>query len=450
MQTMLTTATVASGDAAPAALSALGHPALGHAALVHPALAHRAADFSKLSGRIGRHRGFPSSAVRGAASADRVAFRRERKHLLDREASRSEVFEQSAIGLAKLRLDGTVAFANAAFTRLTGWSRSPESAGEPVGPWPDAGNVSGIGRLLADALARRHPVRSEIRAQRADGRADGRAEKLAVTVSLLTGAHDHAVGFSVAVSETEDRMTREEHERRLDRELDHRTRNLVMMVQSLTRRTAVASSTLEAFLPAFDGRLAALAAAQNLVNRLHGDDVPLRTLLDLAVSQQPERHRARIKLAVPDVRVAEGVATAVAMSFHELASNAVRFGSLSDGYGAVTVEGCLAEAGRRLSVEWREAGGLPIEAPRSIGFGIRLVTTALKPYGGHAELDWQAGGLIVRCSLPVAGPLPASAAGCGPANGPSAEAGRTVSDPPPWQPEPSGSSVCDGWPHCDR
>jgi two-component sensor histidine kinase len=114
----------------------------------------------------------------------------------------------------------------------------------------------------------------------------------------------------------------------------------------------------------------------------------------------------RYKLDGPDVGLAPAEALALGLLFHELATNAAKYGALSDAAGCVSVSWSLAEsdAGPCLALEWVEQGGPPVTPPSRRGFGSRLIERSLKgELKGEAHLDFAPDGLRCRVELPLRG-----------------------------------------------
>lgn len=186
-------------------------------------------------------------------------------------------------------------------------------------------------------------------------------------------------------------------------ELQHRTRNLLAVVQAIARQTLRTGSSLEVFGLEFEARLQALGRVQSLLARFDHRNIDLRELVadEIAAIQGPERERVR--LDGPPVTLPAAEAQALGLALHELATNAVKHGALSqpDGRLAMGWREEPAAHGRQITVEWSESGvAMPAGRPAHHGYGLTLLERAL-PYqlGAATELEFGAGG--IRCTITV-------------------------------------------------
>ena len=205
------------------------------------------------------------------------------------------------------------------------------------------------------------------------------------------------VGVSIDVTE---RKRLEERERLLAREIEHRNKNLLGVVQSVVRLTR--GDTTEEFRQAVEGRLEALNRAQGVLLRERHYQVNLRNLLvEELAAYSITTGRARLDGA--PVHIGQDAAHALAMAFHELATNAAKYGAFADASGKLDVEWELRqEGGAQLIIEWRETGGPPVEMPAREGFGSRLLRSVVEQQlQGTLALTWDPGGLRCSISLPM-------------------------------------------------
>ncbi len=201
-------------------------------------------------------------------------------------------------------------------------------------------------------------------------------------------------------------LAREEHLRLLLHELSHRVKNILAVIQSVATQTGARSLTVDGFLTSFRGRLQALAAAHEILTASGWQSAGLGTLARATLA--PYLDGRRISLALADAPVSPSVAQTAALALHELATNAVKHGALSVAEGKVTIDGRMAD-GNKLVVLWHEQGGPLTSAPTTTGFGMTLLTRAIRhQHKGDVELEWHPEGLRCRITLPVAvgdGPL---------------------------------------------
>ena len=190
-------------------------------------------------------------------------------------------------------------------------------------------------------------------------------------------------------------------------ELQHRTRNLLGVVRSISEETLLASETLEDFRTAFNGRLAALSRVQGLLSRSDDEPITLGALLQTeleALGASRMLQRAAVK--GPDVRLRRATVQTFALALHELATNARKHGALSTEHGRLDVNWSEdnGEGGRRLSLHWRETGLPPRKGGKaSGGYGRELIERAL-PYVLEAQTSFELGDEELICTIDM--PLP--------------------------------------------
>ena len=194
--------------------------------------------------------------------------------------------------------------------------------------------------------------------------------------------------------ETE-RVRREAQRELMIRELNHRVKNMFAVVQSIAAETFRNEIAAEQAIGVFEERLGALAAAHDLLVRDDLDGAALSGLIG-AVAQIGAQ-RDRVALSGPPVAVDARRAIGLTMAFHELYTNAVKYGALSNGTGRVAVSWTLAQgAPPRLSILWRETGGPPVTPPERRGFGTFMVEEALAYEFDSVALDFRPEGLVCR------------------------------------------------------
>ncbi|MET3220128.1 two-component sensor histidine kinase [Bradyrhizobium diazoefficiens] len=186
----------------------------------------------------------------------------------------------------------------------------------------------------------------------------------------------------------------------LMREMSHRIKNLFSVADSMVRMTARNAATKEELAETLSGRLHALAQANGLIRRSFGSDVAaVASLSDLVERILRPHERQPSVLEGPDLAIGEQAVNHLALIFHELATNASKYGALSHEGGRVTVT--WATEAERLRMEWTESGACGVDAPKTTGFGTKLVETTIERIGGEIERDWRREGLRVGISLPL-------------------------------------------------
>lgn len=340
-------------------------------------------------------------------SAIDVTARRAAEEALAESETRLRLAQEAAeVGVFERYLPGQDAHWSASMFRLYGL--------DPAGrdPWVSAEEHMAL-LLPADRAAheeRRQASRGdptqtrfayEFRIRRAD---TGEVRWIASRGEIVRDEDGRATVVRGVNYDVTERRRAEERQMLLAREVDHRAKNALAVVQSIIGLTRDADP--ERFRKAVIGRIAALARAHTLLARDGWDGAELRELVAEEVA--PYRGAGpgapeRVTLAGPDVELAAGAAQPVAMALHELATNAAKYGALSVPSGRVAIAWARAEDGG-LALRWLEQGGPPVDgAPARRGFGSSVIrNTVERQLGGRTRFEWRAEGLAVELLLPPA------------------------------------------------
>lgn len=196
-----------------------------------------------------------------------------------------------------------------------------------------------------------------------------------------------------------------DHKRLLVHELNHRVKNTMAIVQSLSAQTLRADRPTATARADFDSRLMALAGAHVLMTEAEWRSVPLRELVVRTIQPFAQGSgAARFELNGPDVTLPPKTAVAFALAVHELCTNAAKYGALGVPAGRIRIDWMLAEAfsGPRLHLTWRERGGPPVTPPATRGFGARLLERGLSSeLKGDVRLSFPPEGLICAIDAPA-------------------------------------------------
>ncbi|TWB52300.1 two-component sensor histidine kinase [Bradyrhizobium sacchari] len=185
-------------------------------------------------------------------------------------------------------------------------------------------------------------------------------------------------------------------------ELNHRVKNTLALMQAIAVQTFRSASRDER--AKFEGRLGALAEAHNLLSQEKWAGSELRDVIARALRPFLLSNPDRIRMAGPAVPLSPRFAVVLSMIVHEIATNAAKYGALSNETGRVTLEWeVISEAPKpRLRLIWTEMGGPPVTAPVQRGFGSRLIErSARDQLGGEATVDFLPRGVVctVTCTL---------------------------------------------------
>ncbi|MBO9560860.1 MAG: PAS domain-containing protein [Caulobacter sp.] len=196
-----------------------------------------------------------------------------------------------------------------------------------------------------------------------------------------------------------DQVQAQDQQRLLLDELNHRVKNTLATVQAISQQTLRGAADPAAFAKAFEARLLALSQTHNALTDGVWSGAGLRHILDLELQPYgPER----VTLDGPDVHLPARMALSLGMVFHELATNAAKYGALSKN-GRLSVSWRQEEEG--LAFTWRETGGPAVFAPTRRGFGSRLIERSVaSELRGRIELDYRPEGLVCAFWVPMTGP----------------------------------------------
>jgi PAS domain S-box-containing protein len=194
-------------------------------------------------------------------------------------------------------------------------------------------------------------------------------------------------------------------------ELNHRVKNTLATVQSIAAQTLKGSAVPAVVKNALESRLLSMAGAHDVLTQQNWEGADLRNIVEKALSpfMAPRRE---FDVNGPDIRLLPKSALAVAMAVHELATNAAKYGALSNGSGRISVRWAIAEPDApHLQIVWTETGGPKVAAPSRKGFGSRLIERGLAgQLGGEAMIDYRETGVICKIMAPlstITGSVPA-------------------------------------------
>jgi two-component sensor histidine kinase len=196
-----------------------------------------------------------------------------------------------------------------------------------------------------------------------------------------------------------------EHQKLLIDELNHRVKNTLATVQSIATQTLRTADSTQDAKDALERRLLALSRAHDVLTRESWEGADLMDVVERALEPYQVHGESRLHVTGPHVRLTPRMSLALAMALHELATNAVKYGALSNKSGVVEVSWKVqyGAAPPRLVLRWKEAGGPPVAAPRRRGFGSRLIERSLaQDLDGQVEIAFAPTGVVCTVNAPVA------------------------------------------------
>ncbi len=250
--------------------------------------------------------------------------------------------------------------------------------------------------LKKAALETGFPQDDEIAITRSEGRLqwyDFHIEPLRDVTGVMTGL----IGAAIDVTK---RKEDESHQRLLMRELTHRSKNLLAVIQAMARQTARHATSTEGFLEHFDARLQALAVSHDMLIEEGWHGASLRDLAAVQLGRIAESGENQVAIEGPTVLLKPEAAQALGLALHELAANAKKFGALSVPGGKLSIKWRrLAQpAGDAVDLRWVECGGPQVAAPIKRRFGSAVIERNLaQTIGGKVDLEFEAEG--VRCAV---------------------------------------------------
>jgi PAS domain S-box-containing protein len=241
------------------------------------------------------------------------------------------------------------------------------------------------------------PLAIEYRIRRGDGKVRW-VENHGLAYFESAGAERRAASFVGTVADITERREREEREHLLMREVNHRAKNMLSVVDAIAHQTATRNP--EDFIERFSERIQALAANQDLLVRNEWNGVEIADLVRAQLAPFADLIGSRIAVLGPKLRLNAASAQAIGLALHELATNAGKYGALSTDTGRVDI--CWGTDGDTLTMSWTERDGPPVSAPERRGFGtIVMKTMAERSVNGTVDLDYAPSGVTWRLTCPA-------------------------------------------------
>jgi len=256
-----------------------------------------------------------------------------------------------------------------------------------------------LSAALEAALDPVDPKRSatEFRLRRSNGEVRW-VETLGLAYFEGAGRERRAVSMAGTAQDITERKEREEKEHLLMREINHRAKNMLSVVDSIAHQTATRNP--EDFIERFSERVQALSANQDLLVRNEWNGVDVEDLVHAQLAHFADLIDSRIAMHGPKLRLKAASAQAIGLALHELATNAGKYGALSTDKGHVDV--CWRIDGNTFAMSWTERGGPPVSAPKQRGFGtIVMETMAERSVDGAVGIDYAPSGLTWRLTCPA-------------------------------------------------
>ncbi|HTZ02891.1 MAG TPA: ATP-binding protein [Xanthobacteraceae bacterium] len=229
---------------------------------------------------------------------------------------------------------------------------------------------------------------------------DGSSIALLVQAAPLRNAAGAIVGGVCAALDISERKRVEDHRLLLLNELNHRVKNTLATVQSIAAQSFRGPQSGESARALFEARLMALSRVHDVLTEENWQGANLDEIVGQAIMPYKGGDPNRFQVTGPSVRLSARMALSISMALHELATNAAKYGALSDGKGSVRIAWHVErqEPHSLLQLEWRESGGPAVTPPVHKGFGSRLIERGLaQDLGGGTTMEFRPEGL--RCAI---------------------------------------------------
>jgi PAS domain S-box-containing protein len=230
---------------------------------------------------------------------------------------------------------------------------------------------------------------------------DGRRIDVSVTISPMRDKFGKLIGASKVGRDITERKHFESLQQLLISELNHRVKNTLATVQSIANQTVYHAKSANDFATSFGGRLQALARTHNLLTQSTWQGAELSAIVrdQLPLSETEDD---RISYSGPMVMLGAQAALHLSLVLHELATNAMKYGALSDLRGRLAIQWMVrTDGGRHLVLQWQERRGPTVTVPQSRGFGTTLIEKSLDAHGGVTSIRYEAEGVTCEITLPL-------------------------------------------------
>ena len=316
----------------------------------------------------------------------------ESKFAEQRLRSLASIVESSDDAIVSKNLDGIISSWNNGAERVFGFT-AEEAIGQPITIVIPVDRQSEEREILT--RIRRGERVDHFQAVRQ--RKDGGLIVVSLTVSPVKNAEGQIVGASKIARDITEQKRSQEHIATLAREAEHRSKNLLATVQATVRLSQ--SETPDGLKRAIEGRIQSLANVHSLFVQTRWVGADLSTIATQELAPYSEKDRRHVRIDGPPVLLEPDVAQTVAITLHELATNAAKYGALAVPDGQVELK--WHDADGRLNLRWTESSGPKVREPAHKGFGGRVIEQMIAQRSGTIHFDWRADGLVCEIILKV-------------------------------------------------
>jgi PAS domain S-box-containing protein len=297
------------------------------------------------------------------------------------------LLDSAAEGLCSIDREGTITLCNSSFLSMTGFRRSEEVIGKVFYQLinhsrPDKSHYprSDCPVLKAAQTGTHAHVTDEL-----FYRADGTSFPVEYWARPIV-AESRIVGAVCTFVDISERKQAEAQQQLLNHELTHRVRNTLTVVQAIVSQTFRNSEDPKHAVQAINARLFALSYADEVLMRTQWHSAPISDVVKSGIAVYGSDN-PRIQIDGPKINVGPRTALALTMALHELCTNAIKYGALSNDRGNVVLDWTVDKAHSKFQLRWRERGGPAVTIPTRTGFGSRIIDEYCgSQLGGDASL----------------------------------------------------------------
>jgi PAS domain S-box-containing protein len=307
--------------------------------------------------------------------------------------SLASIVESSDDAIVSKSLDGIITSWNKAAERVFGYS-AREAIGQPI-----------TLVIPEDRQSEEREILTRIRrGERIDHfetvrqRKDGGLINISLTVSPVKDINGTIVGASKVARDTTGQKRNEQQISVLAREAEHRSKNILSNVQAIINLSQ--SDTSEGLKEVISGRIRAMANVHSLFVETRWIGAEVSAIAKQELAPYLDENDARVRIEGLETVLEPTTAQAVAVVLHELATNASKYGALSNAKGQIRLTWSRNQDGQ-LALRWTELGGPSVTAPERKGFGSRLIEGTIIPLGGKVLFDWRSEGLVCEIAVPT-------------------------------------------------
>jgi PAS domain S-box-containing protein len=228
----------------------------------------------------------------------------------------------------------------------------------------------------------------------------GRRRSFYLLIESLSDEQGNVLGTTSVAVDISERKANEDQLRLLLRELTHRSKNLLAVIHAIARQTASRTRSVEDFLDRFSARLVAIGCSHDLLIADNWHGASLRMLVEQQLGEHADRFGEQIAIEGEDVMLKPEAVQNLGLALHELATNATKYGSLSEPRGQVSIKWQFCEEASKLRLVWQERGGPEVSPPQRSGFGRAMIENVVgQALEGDVNLSFPPKG--VRCVIVI-------------------------------------------------